>query len=85
MGVLDSIALCSNPDDVFSISTAICAELFHAQLPIRRLVGYYSIGVIAEGCQEQMRTNLVDILNQMTSGFEDPDVTVRIKTFVSLG
>lgn len=83
--MLDSVACCSNPEDVFTISTTICNELFRNNVPLRRLVGYYSIGVISEGCQEQVRTHLVDILNQMTNGFEDPDVHVRVKTFVSLG
>jgi len=32
-----------------------------------------------------MRANLTDILNQMIQGFEDTDITVRSKSFVSLG
>jgi len=32
-----------------------------------------------------MRANLADILNQMQSGFEDADIHVRSKSFVSLG
>lgn len=85
MGILDSISNSANPDQVFKICTANCQELFNSELPARRLVGYYSIGVISEGCQEQARMHLVDILNQMTRGFEDPNVDVRVKTFTSLG
>jgi hypothetical protein len=32
-----------------------------------------------------MRANLTDILNQMFKGFKDNNVTVRSKSFVSLG
>lgn len=57
----------------------------NSQVPIHRLVGFYSIGVISEGCQEQVRNHIVDILNQMIKGFEDTVVEVRVKSFVSLG
>lgn len=85
MGILDAISNASNPQFVFDICIAFCQDLLKSELPMHRLVGYYSIGVIAEGCQEQMRENLVDILKQMHSGFVDANVEVRIKSFVSLG
>jgi len=85
LGILDCIANSSNPDMVFDICIKICGTLMNSQDNIQRLVGFYSIGVISEGCQEKVRHNLVDILNQMTKGFEDTNVNVRVKAFVSLG
>lgn len=85
MGILDCVSNSSNPDWMFSICIEFCKELMSAEMPIRRLVGYYSIGVISEGCQEQMRENLADVLRQMKQGFEDSNLEVRIKAFVSLG
>jgi len=85
MGILDCIANCLNPSDVFNICIKLCSQLMTHGDPVYRLVGFYSIGVISEGCQEQMRANLSDILNQMINGFEDSDINVRSKSFVSLG
>jgi hypothetical protein len=85
MGILDCVANCLNPQDVFNICIKLCGQLMVHTEPVYRLVGFYSIGVISEGCQEQMRANLGDILNQMKSGFEDQDINVRSKSFVSLG
>lgn len=85
MGILDCVSNTSNPEWVFSICINFCNDLFKSQSATHRLVGYYAIGVISEGCQEQMRNNLVDILNQMIKGFEDVNAEVRTKSFVSLG
>lgn len=85
MGILDRIANNANPDHVFNSVITFCGQLMKDEHPTRRLVGYYAIGVISEGCQEQTRMHLVEILGQMKCGFEDSCLEVRIKTFVSLG
>lgn len=85
MSILDCMSNSSNPEIVFNICITFCNELIKSQNNIQRLVGYYSLGVISEGCQEQMRAHLVEILNQMTCGFEDSCLEVRTKAFTSLG
>eukprot|EP01027_Heterolobosea_sp_BB2_P019008 GEZU01026710.1.p1 GENE.GEZU01026710.1~~GEZU01026710.1.p1 ORF type:complete len:1040 (+),score=368.13 GEZU01026710.1:323-3442(+) len=83
--LLDDMAMNLPPHLIFGPVMEQAVKYTQSQEPLFRKGGLTAIAVLAQGCADQMKENLAQILPVVYKGFQDPDNIVRETACVALG
>lgn len=75
--ILDELMLHLPNDIIYEPALRGTSQLLQSHNPLHRAAGQLLLFVMAEGCNESMKNNLVQLLEAVCNGMQDPDKKVR--------